>query len=485
MSKLIVQQEQELQEELAKASAEVTRLEDELHTLVGELSTHIEQEARCQLLEEICIPMEKLDEWGGADLFKDATGYDPKIQVKRLRGYIAGFHEYTTTLEKSRNSVLAKLQSAQAIVFSLKEQIVRIKERAGHPVVSRKTDRRAQEDRRTLHGKPYRNLPWSTFGEDEIRFRRILISLTLCFGIFGGLVQHFREPVRESKGVIVPERIARIIKKKQEAKQEEKQRKALAAKKMAENVAKGSAEKSVEKAPEKIASSANSKLESDTATSKKSAESKGVLAFKNDLANLLDDTPLSRMGANAKISVAAQRAIVDHQQRSLIVSKPAEELVASALDFRTVGGSGINTAGINREIDSSRGQRITETEVKITRVEGSAIAEMKADNKLSNGDGPSRTDEEIQIVFDRYKSALYRMYNRELRSNRNLRGKMVLRIVIEPDGTISECTVKSNDLGAPDFSSRIVERVLSFNFGPKNGVPTIAILYPIEFLPAS
>ena len=33
-----------------------------------------------------------------------------------------------------------------------------------------------------------------------------------------------------------------------------------------------------------------------------------------------------------------------------------------------------------------------------------------------------RTDEEIQIVFDRYKSALYRLYNKELRKRPDAQG---------------------------------------------------------------
>jgi len=35
----------------------------------------------------------------------------------------------------------------------------------------------------------------------------------------------------------------------------------------------------------------------------------------------------------------------------------------------------------------------------------------------------SRTDEEIQIVFDRYKSAFYRDYNRTLRINPTLQAR--------------------------------------------------------------
>jgi hypothetical protein len=104
---------------------------------------------------------------------------------------------------------------------------------------------------------------------------------------------------------------------------------------------------------------------------------------------------------------------------------------------------------------------------------------------LSDGPGPSRTDEEIQIVFDRYKAALYRIYNRELRSNPTLQGKMVLRLTIEPDGAVSMCKLDSSDMDSPALESRIVARVLKFNFGPKEDVPPVTILYPIDFLPAT
>ena len=60
-----------------------------------------------------------------------------------------------------------------------------------------------------------------------------------------------------------------------------------------------------------------------------------------------------------------------------------------------------------------------------------------------------RTDEEIQIVFDRYKAALYRLYNRELRKDPTLRGQLVLRLTIEPDGSVSLCQLQSSDMDAP------------------------------------
>ena len=91
--------------------------------------------------------------------------------------------------------------------------------------------------------------------------------------------------------------------------------------------------------------------------------------------------------------------------------------------------------------------------------------------KARSGPGPARTDEEIQIVFDRYKASFYRLYNRELRNNPALKGQMVLRLTIEPDGSVSMCALQSTDMDAPDLATQVVGRVRTINFGAKEGVP--------------
>ena len=117
----------------------------------------------------------------------------------------------------------------------------------------------------------------------------------------------------------------------------------------------------------------------------------------------------------------------------------------------------------------------------------SAIASIGSGDrpKAHGGPGPSRTDEEIQIVFDRYKASFYRLYNRELRNNPALQGKMVLRLTIEPDGSVSMCTLQSTDMNAPDLATQVVNRVRTINFGAKEGVQAVTIVYPIDFLPAA
>jgi hypothetical protein len=107
-----------------------------------------------------------------------------------------------------------------------------------------------------------------------------------------------------------------------------------------------------------------------------------------------------------------------------------------------------------------------------------------SDRPHASGGKASRTDEEIQIVFDRYKASLYRLYNRELRKDPSLRGQMVLRLTIEPDGRVSMCKLHASDMNAPELAAQVVDRVLTINFGAKD-VDAITILYPIDFLPAA
>ena len=56
---------------------------------------------------------------------------------------------------------------------------------------------------------------------------------------------------------------------------------------------------------------------------------------------------------------------------------------------------------------------------------------------------------------------------------------------IETSGAVSLCKVESTDLASPELVAKIVARIQRFNFGPKEGVPKMTILYPIDFLPAS
>jgi len=66
-----------------------------------------------------------------------------------------------------------------------------------------------------------------------------------------------------------------------------------------------------------------------------------------------------------------------------------------------------------------------------------------------------------------------------------LQGQMVLRLTIEPDGGVSMCKLQSTDMEAPALVAQVLNRVLTINFGAKEGVQALTIVYPIDFLPAA
>ncbi|NTW59458.1 MAG: energy transducer TonB, partial [Nitrospirae bacterium] len=182
--------------------------------------------------------------------------------------------------------------------------------------------------------------------------------------------------------------------------------------------------------------------------------------------------PVAKLGAEAKIN---------NQSAAAGQARASRSLVAIPATGGTGGSGGISNSGVSRNIGNGNGDRIGG--VGFTRVESSMAGLGDGSRPLSSGPGPARTDEEIQIVFDKYKASLYRMYNATLRKDPTLRGKILLRITIEPGGEVSACTLQSSDLASPELVAQVVERVKRFNFGPKENVPKTTILYPIDFLP--
>jgi len=217
----------------------------------------------------------------------------------------------------------------------------------------------------------------------------------------------------------------------------------------------------------------------------------GILAFKDKFASLAKDTVVVPLGADAR-HIAADD-VGRPSARSMLTSNTAGSSggINVASLSRGVGGGGGGGGGGNggggvggrgNGADGSGGGGIGGGGGRaVSPITGITGADRP---KAHSGPGAARTDEEIQIVFDRYKASFYRLYNRELRNNPALKGQMVLRLTIEPDGSVSMCVLQSTDMDAPDLAAQVVGRVRTINFGAKE-VPAVTIVYPIDFLPAA
>lgn len=195
------------------------------------------------------------------------------------------------------------------------------------------------------------------------------------------------------------------------------------------------------------------------AQARETASRSGLLAMKDRLASMRADEPAAptQMQANAEAATAG---------------------VAASTDFdQTLRGSG----GV-ADTDAPRSQVAVQGH-EVKRVEAAAPAKaVAARAKPKKPEAGERAMSNIRRVFDAQKTALYSMYRRELRQDPTLEGKVLLELVIEPDGSVSACQVVSSELKHPTLEQRIAMRVRLFNFGADN-VGARKVRFPIDFLP--
>lgn len=212
----------------------------------------------------------------------------------------------------------------------------------------------------------------------------------------------------------------------------------------------------------------------------------GILAFRDQIASVAQEPNSIRLGAMAHLKAAAEAS----------ATAPSAYLLNAVPD----GSGGINAAGLTRSVGgggpsggggSMQGVAVGRATDSLASIGGGGGSRALTSGGSANGTpgrggpGPARTDEEIQIVFDRHKASFYRLYHQELRNDPTLKGQMVLRLTIEPDGSVSMCTLQSTDMNAPALAAQVVDRVRGINFGAKEGVQALTIVYPIDFLPAA
>lgn len=99
------------------------------------------------------------------------------------------------------------------------------------------------------------------------------------------------------------------------------------------------------------------------------------------------------------------------------------------------------------------------------------------------GGKASRSIEEIKLVFERNKGSIYAIYNRALREDPGLQGKVVLKLTIAPSGEVVDVRIESSELKNPDLDRKLLARIKQFDFGAK-AVEQIVVTWPLDFLPS-
>ncbi len=301
-------------------------------------------------------------------------------------------------------------------------------------------------------------LPWTLYPEESQRFRKILLVILAITTILAILVPFLTvEKPDRKKAEELPPRFAKLIlekktppppppvkvvKKKPVKKKVVKKKKATPRKK-----------KIVRKKPRPV----------DPDRARKVAEKAGLLAFQDDLADL-------------------RTSISDEVLKNRNLQKGGNEARKTTRNIITAnatsGSGGINTSRLSRDTGGSNLASRSVTRVKSKLKRSSSRVKRSGGSRKA-----SRSIENLQLVFDKNKGAIYTIYNRALRRDPSLQGKVVLKLTIAPSGRVTQCTIVSSELNNPKLERKLVARVKLFRFGKKK-VDVMVTTYPIEFLPS-
>ncbi|MCH7536975.1 MAG: energy transducer TonB [Proteobacteria bacterium] len=304
------------------------------------------------------------------------------------------------------------------------------------------------------------DLPWTLGSDQDKKFRRVLGTVFLVLGVLSLVWPFIPVPEPDPYDVTqIPPRIAQLL-------LEERPLPPPPPPKVEEAEPDNSEPEQVvevEKEPEPVPQPEPVPDREEIAREQAQA---AFLPFADDLADLVDNELLNQVADNRTLSASVGGAV--RNERSMITSKVGA----------TSGG--INTASLSRNTGgTSIAGRTT------TRVDSSVAGIGPAGGARRSGSSgkASRSREEIELVFDKNKGAIFALYNRALRRDPTLEGKLVLRLTIDPSGIVSFCEIVSSELDDEELERKLVQRVRMFRFAAKD-VESITTTKPIVFFPA-
>lgn len=468
MAEDLLNTQQSLLTEFEQSEQQLADLEQSLQGVRDELVELAGKSHEFEVLERICRSLEELDSLGATDLFWNAQD-DAESRSAKLSSAYRKIDEYNAEIDRvedRRAAALEQISNQNLSLDQLHYELIDI----AHQREVRQNEWVVERDADDI---PAHNqvMPWARGNEEDQRFRKSLWSSLAASIFLAILIGSVAIPIIEREQIIeVPERVARLVQQNRMQPQPEPEPEPIFEAELPEpepeELAETLPEEIVPKAVNEPAVVDNAKVDT-----KEQVKSKGILAFRESFASRASLRPTTQLGSQARLSNAGEDAI----------GRPTRSMVTS----NAPGSSGgINLADISRDVGGG-GEGIDG--VQVSRVSSSigTGGNGTSNRPRSGGAFAGRTDEEIQIVFDRYKASLYRLYNRELRKDPTLRGQITLKLTIEPDGSVSFCIMQSSDMNAPTLAEQVVERVIGFDFGAKEDIVAVTIIYPIDFLPAA
>ncbi len=314
-----------------------------------------------------------------------------------------------------------------------------------------------------LFQSPDLQLPWSSSRQENNRFNIIAIIILVITLVFGFLIQSQDRPdLSQKEKEKIPASLAKIMERK---KKEKPKPKPVVKEKKAEE------KKPEEKKPKK---KKKEPPKPKTEEQKKAREKAKKELAKNQAA--LDALKSLQMDVKPQANLTKAGSKAKTVDRKVITGGPATAtsggIQTAAIPSSTSVGKGLQGRSVLQVSDGTLGGTQVDTSGGVDAATSSA----------SQGVAGQRSEEQIRRVLDGAKGALYSIYNRELRKDPTLQGKVTFEITIDPDGSVSNCKIVSSELANPKLERRLVSKMKQLNFGAAD-VAVTKTRWAVDFLP--
>lgn len=313
-------------------------------------------------------------------------------------------------------------------------------------------------------------LPWYSTSDEDQRFSKVLAAMLVVFCIFAIAIPFIPVPekTREEKETLPPELARVILEKKELPKPPPPKPKPIEKKKIEKKIEPKKKPKPEKKPVKKPLKKPEVTLERKLERAKEKAATSGLLQFQDDLQAMRDSLDVGNV-SSANLTRGDQKA--KQVDRSVISSQAK------------VSSGGINTASLSRDTGgvALSGRETTKVKSKLADQKARA-SKGSTSGKSTNRTQPARSDEGIRKVMDRNKGSIFAIYNRALRRNPALEGKVTVKIVINPNGQVANISLVSSQLDDPDLEKKLMSRIRLINFGA-GSVTKTTLNYSFDFLP--
>jgi TonB family protein len=332
-----------------------------------------------------------------------------------------------------------------------------------------------------------RKLRGSIIPRTELRFFVVVIISLLIHGVFIYQVRTMKlAPVQPMKLEQIPERYAKLIMEKPLPKEEAKKPDLKTAEGKGGAEAKAEEAPSVETGTENVVSKvsaqervvAQKKVAARIARVESKIRTVGVLGMLTGMGSTAKGPAvvdvLGTMGAHKERSVNLDQELsnmtglvtaknVDVVQKKLVKSKDVEVTHKEAIDDLIAGVTVAKTSEL-----SKKGDIIIQ---KPESIEGAASTNTKRDNTA------------INEAVSSHKASIKMTYEKYLKRNPELGGKITIRFTITAAGTVSALKVLDNTTGDSEFEQELVRKIRMWQFEPINE-GDVTVTYPFVFTPS-